>query len=125
MKIVAEIKQSITELPMCSAEQCKKIAKEAYGKFEIFKNEEAIKQQVKIFQALGNEARLKILGLLAVQELCLCNIVESFEGSTSTIKHHLKKLEEGGFVISRKAGKFTLFKLNEDLVRKYLDFNEV
>ena len=109
---------------MCTPEQCKSIAKEAFSNVEIFKNKESIKKQAKMFQALGNEVRLKILSLLAVQELCICNIVEAIEGSNSTIAHHLKKLEEGEWITSRRDGKFTIYRLNRIQAERHRIFKQ-
>jgi len=77
-----------------------------------------IAQRARLFQALGNETRLHILGLLSVQDMCVCDIVEALGGSASTIAHHLWMLEEAGLITCRREGKFTIYSLNEEpLVR--------
>ncbi len=103
----------------CTPEECKDIKKTATNRFEILNDEIVLKKRAALFRALGNEVRLNLLGLLAVREMCTCEIVEATEGANSTIAHHLRILTEGGLVDSRKDGKFTIFKLNHDPIKKH------
>lgn len=71
----------------------------------------------KVFEALGNEHRQKILLLFEKDEvLTITDIVEVSILKRSTIVHHLKILEEAGVLISFKDGKFTKYKVNKDIV---------
>ena len=96
----------------CSPDECKYIAKQAMTTNRLLSNERQLKERALLFQALGNETRLKILGLLSVQELCTCDIVAGLDGATSTITFHLRMLEDAGLVTSRRVSKFTLYQLN-------------
>lgn len=107
----------------CTPAECRFIARKAMNKFLVLAEDSLIKQRVKLFHALGNETRLRILALLAMREMCVCEIVEAMEGSTSTIIHHLRKLEDGQLVTSRQAGKFTLYSLNEALLAMHRIFD--
>ncbi len=109
----------------CSPEECQGILKEVNNTFEILADAAEIRQRAQLFKGLGHEVRLRILGLLAVQELCTCEIVAALEGATSTIAHHLRILEEGGLITSRRVGKFTIFKLNNDLLIHHRVFDQV
>ncbi len=103
----------------CTPEDCREIKKKANNMFEILNDRVALKKQAAFFRALGNEVRLNLLGLLAVREMCICEIVEAAEGANSTVAHHLRLLTEGGLVDSRKEGKFTIFRLNNNLIKKH------
>jgi DNA-binding transcriptional ArsR family regulator len=103
----------------CTPEDCKEIKKTATKMFEILNDQEGLKKQAAFFRALGNEVRLNLLGLLAVREMCICEIVEVTEGANSTVAHHLRLLTEGGLIDSRKEGKFTIFRLNNELIKKH------
>jgi DNA-binding transcriptional ArsR family regulator len=53
----------------------------------------------------GNDVRLKILLLLRVeQRLCVCDLAEILVMTVPAISQHLKKLREGGFVLTQKEG---------------------
>ena len=103
----------------CSPEECQHIVKEANNAFVILTDAAEIERRAKLFAALGHKARLRILGLLAVQELCTCEIVAALDGAASTIAHHLRILAEGGLITSRRVSKFTIFRLNNDLIKQH------
>lgn len=108
----------------CTTEECRLIAKKAKDTLPVLADDEQIQQRAKLFQALGNETRLHIIGLLAVQEMCACDIVEGLNGAASTITHHLRMLEDGGVILSRRVGKFTIYSLNEDLLTRHRVFDD-
>ena len=118
------IGQTKTFTHQCSPDECCDIMKEANNTFTLFTDAEELKRRANLFQALGNEVRLRILGLLAIQEMCTCNIVEALESPASTITFHLRKLETGGLISSHRVGKFTIYRLNNDLIKHHRVFEE-
>jgi len=107
----------------CSSEECSFISKKAMNKFMVLADDGLIKKRAKLFQALGNTTRLRILGLLSMQEMCTCDIVETLEGSASTITHHLRMLEDGGLITSRQVSKFTIYTINYTYLTKHRVFD--
>jgi len=118
-----ETKRRDTFTCKCTPEECQDIVKEANNAFVVLTDAEEIKQRTLLFKGLGHEVRLRILGLLAVQELCICEIVGALEGASSTVAHHLRILEEGGLISSRRVSKFTIFRLNNDLLMHHRVFD--
>ena len=57
---------------------------------------------VKLFKALGDEARLSIVRSLAEKDLYAEVIAERLALSPGTVTHHLKKLEAVGLITSKK-----------------------
>ena len=108
----------------CSAKECRFIAKRAQTEFSVLADDSQLKHRAKMFRALGNHTRLRILGLLAVQEMCTCDIVEALKGATSTITHHLRILEEGSLLTARQVSRFTLYNINKELLKKHRIFDE-
>lgn len=84
-------------------------------------DEQELKQRALFFQALGNETRLKILAMLAVQELCACDIAKAVGGAATTIAYHLM-LEEAGLITSREMSRFTFDTLNREPLEKHRVF---
>jgi len=107
----------------CTREECRFVAKKAQTKFGVLSNSRRIKQRAKLFQGLGNETRLRILGLLAMQEMCSCEIVDALDGSASTITHHLRMLEDAELIASRQIGRFTIYSLNEAPLTRHRIFD--
>ncbi|MCL6571319.1 MAG: metalloregulator ArsR/SmtB family transcription factor [Bacillus sp. (in: Bacteria)] len=66
------------------------------------------------FKGLGDETRLKIISLLWIEDMCMCEIVAALGGASSTITHHLKIMEKGGIVESGREGKFTIYHLRKE-----------
>lgn len=122
---MAAIKQNKSITCKCSPKECQDIEKEVNNAFVILTDPGEIRRRARLFKGLGHEVRLRILGLLAVQELCTCEIVGALEGATSTIVHHLRILAQAGLTSSRRVGKFTFFRLNNDVLKHHRVFDEV
>ena len=65
----------------------------------------------KMFDILSDPVRLHILLALAVQELCVCVLVEITDHKNSALSYHLKLLREMELVDSRREGTFLLYRL--------------
>jgi DNA-binding transcriptional ArsR family regulator len=78
-----------------------------------------VERRAKVFSALGNETRLKILRLLLSGDLCVSDIVESVAGAASTVAHHLRMLEDAGLVTSRRDGRSTYYTVQKEELAKY------
>ena len=65
----------------------------------------------RIFKALGDETRLKILEILWEEgrERCACVLLLRLGISQSTLSHHMKILSDAGLVRTRRAGKWALY----------------
>lgn len=67
-----------------------------------------------IFKALGDETRVKILYLLAQQELCVCDLATILEISLPAVSHHLRLLKALRLVKYRREGKMVYYSLDDD-----------
>jgi ArsR family transcriptional regulator len=72
-----------------------------------------IESAAQLFAALADSTRLGILNLLAQnpEEVCVCDITDSFKLGQPTISHHLKILREAGLVMGVKRGKWVHYSL--------------
>jgi len=66
----------------------------------------------KALKAISDQNRLKILKMLEVRPLCVCEITELLHVSTSTVSKHLSQLREAGFIIDMKDGKYVEYSLD-------------
>ena len=72
------------------------------------------------FKALADPTRLRILGLLAGGEICVCNIHECLGIPQPTASRHLAYLRKKGLVLTRKDGlwvHYALAPLEEPVMR--------
>lgn len=72
-----------------------------------------IKGVERVFKALGEPTRLKIVRLLAEQELCVCEIVTCLDISQPRASQHLKVLKKAGIVNERRVRQKCLYSLDE------------
>jgi len=79
-----------------------------------------MKESLKIFKALCDETRLKIVELLLDGEKCVCKIVPHIKRSQSTVSIQLRKLENLGIVESRREGKGVYYRIKNKKVMKIL-----
>ncbi|MCO8193640.1 MULTISPECIES: helix-turn-helix transcriptional regulator [Anaerofustis] len=70
-------------------------------------------KDVKIFKALCDEKRLKIIDLLKNGEKCACVLIDKMDIGQSSLSYHMKILCESGIVQSRQDGKWTHYKLSK------------
>ena len=79
-----------------------------------------MKESLKIFKALCDETRLKIVEFLLDGEKCVCEIVQHTKRTQPTVSIQLSKLENLGIVESRREGKSVYYKLVNEKVREIL-----
>lgn len=58
----------------------------------------------KVFRAVSDRTRLRILSLLRGGEVCVCHIVAVLEIPQPTASRHLAYLRKAGLVVARKEG---------------------
>lgn len=82
------------------------------------------KEAVKIFKALGDENRIRILELIGSNQICACRLLEHLHIGQPTLSHHMKILCESGIVDSTKEGKWIYYKMNKSKYMQAHDFME-
>jgi len=79
-----------------------------------------MKEALKIFKALCDETRLKIVEFLLDGEKCVCEIVPHTKRTQSTVSIQLAKLENLGIVESRREGKSVYYWMVNEKVKDIL-----
>jgi ArsR family transcriptional regulator len=74
----------------------------------------------RLFGALGEPARVRILNLLATagDPVCVCELTEPLGLSQGTVSHHLKRLTDVGLLDREEQGKWTYFSINADAMTR-------
>jgi ArsR family transcriptional regulator len=68
------------------------------------KERRGLRNQARLFRALGHESRLVILAHLARGECCVCDLAEVTGLDQSTVSKHLALLSSNGIVDSERRG---------------------
>ncbi|MEU5180475.1 metalloregulator ArsR/SmtB family transcription factor [Streptomyces longwoodensis] len=66
----------------------------------------------KVFKALGDPVRLRLLSMIASRsggEVCVCDLTPAFELSQPTISHHLKLLRQAGLIDCERRGTWVYY----------------
>ncbi|MEW6290145.1 MAG: metalloregulator ArsR/SmtB family transcription factor [Thermodesulfobacteriota bacterium] len=69
---------------------------------------------VKLFKALSEEVRLRILGLLMHGELCVCDLMAVLDLPQSTISRHLSYLANTGWLAGERRGVWMYYRFIDD-----------
>ncbi len=76
----------------------------------------------RLFHALSDETRLRIVGKLLGGEQCVCNLTDALAAGQSRLSFHLKALKDAGIVTDRRAGRWVHYALNPDVLQEIKSF---
>lgn len=86
-----------------------------------FRKDDSMLYTTDFFKLVSNETRLRILILLAQEELYVCQICGILNLPQPKVSKHISRLRDLDYVVDRRVGKFTLYSLNiRDVVIKNL-----
>ena len=75
---------------------------------------------VKTFKALSDTNRIRILKMLEVRPLCVCEISHVLGLANSTVSKHLSILKDTDFITDRKENKYVIYSLNKQTMENYV-----
>lgn len=82
---------------------------------------EYMKTFIRVVKSLSDPNRVKILKMLEVKELCVCEITALLGLAQSTVSKHLRILEEAGFIDSWKEGSWVNYKIAGSFENQYAE----
>jgi len=90
---------------------------EAHGGMENIEeslpDDEELKEESRVYRALSDPMRLKILHLLSVEPLCVCLIKKVTGMSDSKLSYHLAVLKESGLIIGDRTKNWIIYRITE------------
>ena len=87
-------------------------------------NEIGVRPLTKLFRALGDETRLRIVALLSHGELCVCHLEKALDLSQPNVSRQLGILRAAGVVDARRDGSWMYYSLapqEHEAVKAMLD----
>ena len=94
-----------------------------------------MRKLVKVFSALSDETRIRILKVLLERDCCVCEVMQALDISQSRASRNLSILENAGFVSSRREGLWVVYSVNNQssnsvpsllqILSTYLEGNEI
>ncbi|MBR2558399.1 MAG: winged helix-turn-helix transcriptional regulator [Methanobrevibacter sp.] len=76
-------------------------------------SEEEYSDLSEFFKIFGNPTRLKIISLLCVEDLCVCDICEALDLNQTTVSNQLRILRANNIVKYQKEGKMARYSLTD------------
>ena len=70
----------------------------------------------RLFKALGDPARVRIVNLLATSDepVCVCELTPAVGLAQPTVSHHLKRLVDAGLLLREQRGTWGYYSINHD-----------
>ena len=98
---------------ICPAEDVSDYASELRQLVHEITDENTVKTQSRLFKALADKTRLRIMMLLDIREMCVCEIMVALDLTQPTASHHLGILEAVDLVKDRREGKWVFYSLRD------------
>ena len=73
-----------------------------------------MRELTKLFKALSDESRLRVLNLLMERECCVCEVMQALGISESRASRNLSALYDAGFLKLRREGLWALYSIDRD-----------
>lgn len=70
---------------------------------------------VKLYKALADENRIRILNLLMFRTCCVCELAEIIGIKEASISRHMKILREARFISDEKIQNWVIYSINKDI----------
>lgn len=106
---------------ICPAEDSTEYAKELKELVEQIMEKSNVKLQSRFFKALSDITRIKILKLLSLRRMCVCEIMVALDLTQPTASHHLRILENVGILKDEREGKWIFYSIANQKTVKALE----
>lgn len=77
-------------------------------------DEDAAERLARVFRALGDRHRVRLLSLIAASdggEACICDLTAPVGLSQPTVSHHMKQLADAGLITREQRGKWAYYRV--------------
>ncbi|MPQ43886.1 ArsR/SmtB family transcription factor [Clostridium tarantellae] len=79
-------------------------------------------ERVKVFKAIGDETRIKILVLLSKKNICAKGIARHLNISEAAVSQHIKVLKDVDLIKGYKKGYYVMYDLNKEVLENAINF---
>jgi ArsR family transcriptional regulator len=97
--------------PYCQGKNASKYADELKELAARAATKDSAIRESRLFKALSDQSRIRIIKLLMIRRMCVCEIMAALEMTQPTASHHLVLLQKEGLLERRKQGKWAYYSL--------------
>lgn len=83
-------------------------------------DDKSIMRLVDFYKLFSDMTRLKILYILSMNEMCVCDLAAALDMNQSTISHQLKTLRNSRLIRYRREGKVVYYSLDDEHIGQVL-----
>ena len=120
MKEPSSSVQRLVQLKICQPSDIRQAKADAV-KLAAPESAAKLRQAERLFGAIGESNRMKILLLLSKREMCVCELEAALGMPQPTVSHHLGVLEQANLLQRSKKGRWVFYEIAKspalDLVR--------
>jgi len=80
---------------------------------------------VDVLKALGEPMRLRMMNLLAMETLCVCDLETILNLTQSNASRHLSTLRRAGLIEGEKKAQWVYYKLNPEIIEAHSFLREL
>lgn len=80
-------------------------------------DKETLEEMAQILKVFGDSTRIKIIDVLSISEMCVCDLAAVLGMTQSAISHQLRVLKRERVVKYRKEGKVVYYSLDDEHVK--------
>lgn len=107
--------QRLIQLKICQPSDIRQAKAEA-EKLAAPEYEARLRRAERLFGAVGESNRMKILLLLSKREMCVCELEAALGMPQPTVSHHLGVLEQAGLLKRSKKGRWVFYDVADSQV---------
>lgn len=85
---------------------------------------ETAQRLARVFKALGDPTRLRLLSMVAAHEggeACICELTTPVGLTQGTVSHHMRQLVDAGLLTREQRGKWAYYRIVEDTLEALRD----
>ncbi|MDD6204997.1 MAG: metalloregulator ArsR/SmtB family transcription factor [Firmicutes bacterium] len=83
-------------------------------------DDRSLMRLVDFYKLFSDMSRLKILYILSMEEMCVCDIAAALDMNQSTVSHQLKTLRNSRLIRYRREGKVVYYSLDDEHIGQVL-----
>lgn len=113
----------LTETDYCQADSAE-YRNELLQLAEEVADTKTAKKKSRFFKALASEKRIRIVKLLAIKEMCVCELMIALDLTQPNLSHHIQILENADILNRTKKGKWVYCSLaNQKKVKNLINLD--
>jgi DNA-binding transcriptional ArsR family regulator len=111
----------LAESGLCPPERAAACGEELRAIAKELCDDTSIRRSSRILKTISDPNRHKMIRLLSLRSMCVCEIMAALDMTQSVASHHLQLLENAGVLTKKRKGKWIFYKIADSTILTILD----